>query len=299
MLIDKRNSLLDDVLRRLLFEFITMKKIIFLALSYFIISSVCWAESGNSALLLAKTRDKLVIGVKYDTNLFGLKDPKDGQVKGFDIDLARAITEQILGNSKKLEFKPVTASTRIPSLQNAEVDMVIATMTITEERKKLVDFSEIYFEVGQSLLVAKDSSIVGIADLKGKNVIVMKNSTSAKNIRQLAPEAHVLEYDNYSEAFKALQMKVGEVLSTDNSILLGMQRENPNFKLVGGVFTYEPYGIAVRKGDHLMLAAVNQALKNLRTSGKYQHIYQQWFGEIVEEEYDKFYQQQFGELLKK
>ena len=92
---------------------------------------------------------------------------------------------------------------------------------------------------------------------------------------------------------------MGEVLSTDNSILLGMQRENPNFKLVGGVFTYEPYGIAVRKGDHLMLAALNQALKNLRTSGKYQEIYQLWFGEIVEEEYDKFYQQQFGELLKK
>jgi putative glutamine transport system substrate-binding protein len=276
-----------------------MKKIIFLSLCYLLTTTFCWAESTNSALVLAKTRDKLIIGVKYDTNLFGLKDPKDGQVKGFDVDLARAITQQILGSPKKLEFKPVTANTRIPSLQNSEVDMVIATMTITEERKKLVDFSDIYFEVGQSLLVAKDSSITGLADLKGKSVIVMKNSTSAKNIRQLAPEAQVLEYDNYTEAFKALQAKVGEVLSTDNSILLGMQRENPNFKLVGGVFTYEPYGIAVRKGDHLMLAALNQALKNLRTSGKYQEIYQLWFGEIVEEEYDKFYQQQFGELLKK
>jgi len=276
-----------------------MKKIIFLVLSYVLASTLCWADSENSALLLAKTRDKLIVGVKYDTNLFGLKDPKDGQVKGFDIDLARAITEQILGSSKKLEFRPVTASTRIPSLQNSEVDLLIATMTITEERKKLVDFSDVYFEVGQSLLVAKNSKISGLADLKGKDVIVMKNSTSAKNIRQFAPEAHVLEYDNYTEAFKALQAKVGEVLSTDNSILLGMQRENPNFKLVGGVFTYEPYGIAVRKGDYLMLLAVNHALKNLRATGKYQEIYQRWFGEIMEEEYDKFYQQQFGELLKK
>ena len=276
-----------------------MNKIVFLMLSYLLVSSCCWAEPTNSALLLAKTRDKLIIGVKYDTHLFGLKDPKDGQVKGFDIDLARAITQQILGSTKKLEFKAVTASSRIPSLQNSEVDFVIATMTITDERKKLVDFSDIYFEVGQSLLVAKESTITGLADLKGKNVIVMKNSTSAKNIRQLAPEAHVLEYDNYTEAFKALTAKVGEVLSTDNSILLGMQRENPNFKLVGGVFTYEPYGIAVQKGDHLMLTAINQALKSLRASGKYQEIYQHWFGEILEEEYDKFYQQQFGELLKK
>jgi len=275
-----------------------MKKIVFLVLSCLLTTQFCWAESTNSALLLAKTRDKLIIGVKYDTHLFGLKDPKDGQVKGFDIDLARAITKQILGHSNKLEFKAVTASSRIPSLQNSEVDFVIATMTITEERKKLVDFSDIYFEVGQSLLVAKDSNISGLDDLKGKNVIVLKNSTSAKNIRQLAPEAHVLEYENYKEAFKALQAKVGEVLSTDNSILLGMQRENPNFKLVGGVFTYEPYGIAVQKGDYLMLAAVNYALKNLRASGKYQEIYQHWFGEIVEEEYEKFYQQQFGELLK-
>ncbi len=276
-----------------------MKKIIFLMLSSLLMSACCWAESTNSALLLAKTRDKLIIGVKYDTPLFGLKDPKDGKIKGFDIDLARAITQQILGSPKKLEFKAVTASSRIPSLQNSEVDFVIATMTITEERKKLVDFSDIYFEVGQSLLVEKNSPITGLADLKGKNVVVMKNSTSAKNIRQLAPEAHVSEYDNYTEAFNALQAKVGEVLSTDNSILLGMQRENPNFKLVGGVFTYEPYGIAVKKGDHLMLSTLNQALKNLRASGKYQEMYQHWFGEIIEEEYDKFYQQQFGELLKK
>lgn len=76
----------------------------------------------------------------------------------------------------------------------------------------------------------------------------------------------------------ALKSKKGETLTTDNSILLGMQQEDPNFKLVGGVFTREPYGIAVRKGDAEMLKAVNEMLKNLKASGKYSEIYQQWFG---------------------
>lgn len=276
-----------------------MKKIISWVLVFSLGYNPCFADTPHSALSLAKARDKFIIGVKYDTYLFGLKDPQDDKLKGFDIDIAEAITQQLLGDPKKIQFKAVTAHNRIPSLQNGEIDFVIATMTITEERKKLVDFSDIYFEVGQSLLVAKNSNITGLKDIKDKKVIALKNSTSVKNIRKLVPEATVLEYEDYIQAFKALRDGEAEVLTTDNSILLGMQRENPEFKLVGGVFTYEPYGIAVQKGDHLLLNAINRALRKLRSTGIYQDIYQKWFGEIVEDEYEKFYQEKFGELLKK
>ncbi|AMA71524.1 amino acid ABC transporter substrate-binding protein [Aneurinibacillus sp. XH2] len=233
----------------------------------------------KSAVAAAKERGKLIVGVKYDTNLFGKKDPVDGQVKGFDIDIAKALAKKIMGDETKIELKEVTSKTRIPMLKNGDIDAIIATMTITEERKKTVDFSDVYFEAGQSLLVPKNSPITGIQDLNGKTVIAVKGSTSAKNIRQKAPQAKVAEYENYAEAFTALKSKKGDALTTDNSILLGMQKEDPNFKLVGGLFTDEPYGIAVRKSDNEMLKTINEMLAELKSSGEYDKIYEKWFGE--------------------
>ena len=238
----------------------------------------------KSAVAAAKERGKLVVGVKYDTNLFGKKDPADGQVKGFDIDMAKAVSKKVMGDEAKLELKEVTSKTRIPLLENGDIDAIIATMTITEERKKQVDFSDVYFAAGQSLLVPNDSPVTGIQDLKGKTVIAVKGSTSAKNIREKSPEAKVAEYENYAEAFTALKSKKGDALTTDNSILLGMQKEDPNFKLVGGLFTDEPYGIAVRKGDAEMLKAVNETITELKSSGEYDKIHEKWFGKKPEKQ---------------
>lgn len=236
----------------------------------------------KSATTAAKERGKLIVGVKYDTNLFGKKDPADGQVKGFDIDVAKAVAKKVVGDENKIELKEVTSKTRIPLLNNGDIDAIVATMTITEERKKQVDFSDVYFEAGQSLLVANNSPITGIQDLKGKTVIAVKGSTSAKNIREKSPEAKVAEYENYAEAFTALKSKKGDALTTDNSILLGMQKEDPNYKLVGGLFTDEPYGIAVRKGDTEMLKAVNETIKEMKSSGEYDKLHEKWFNKKPE-----------------
>ncbi|BCJ86157.1 glutamate ABC transporter substrate-binding protein [Effusibacillus dendaii] len=236
-------------------------------------------NAAKGTLQAIKDRGKLVAGVKYDTNLFGLKDPQDNQVKGFDIDIAREVAKDILGDPNKIELKEVTSKTRIPMLKNGDIDMIVATMTITEDRKKEVDFSDVYFKAGQSLLVKKDSPIKGIQDLDGKTVIAVKGSTSTNNIRAKAPKANVTEYENYAEAFTALKSGKGDALTTDNAILLGMQQQDPNFKLVGGLFTDEPYGIAVRKGDKEMVDEVNKVLKKLHDSGDYDKIYEKWFKE--------------------
>lgn len=106
-----------------------------------------------------------MVGVKFDTKLFGLKDPATGNVEGFDIDMSKEIAKHILGDENALELKEVTSKTRIPMLNNGEIDMIVATMTITEERKKEVDFSDVYFQAGQSLLVKKGSPIKGIEDV--------------------------------------------------------------------------------------------------------------------------------------
>jgi putative glutamine transport system substrate-binding protein len=130
-----------------------------------------------------KKRGKLVAGVKFDTKLFGLKDPVTNKVEGFDIDIAKALAKKIFGDESKLELKEVTSQTRIPMLNNGDIDMIIATMTINEERKQQVDFTDVYFKAGQSLLVKKGSPIKSIADVKkGTKVLGAKGSTSVKNI---------------------------------------------------------------------------------------------------------------------
>ncbi|MGO3836734.1 MAG: transporter substrate-binding domain-containing protein [Vagococcus sp.] len=228
----------------------------------------------------AKTANKIVWGVKNDTRLFGLMNIESREVEGFDIDIAKEITHRVLGETGTPEFVEVTSKTRIPLLKNGNIDAIIATMTISEERKKQVDFSDVYFDAGQSLLVNKDSDIKSVDDLnKGKTVLAVKGSTSAENIKQFAPEATVLELENYAEAFTALQSKQGDAMTTDNSILLGMASENPNFILAGGNFTDEPYGIAMNKGQKQFELSVNQALKEMKQDGTYDTIYNKWFDE--------------------
>lgn len=235
------------------------------------------SSSDKSTLEQIKANDKIVWGVKNDTKLFGLKDPATGNVEGFDIDIAKEITAIILGDASKVEFKEVTSKTRIPMLNNGEIDGIIATMTITEERRKEVDFSEVYFEAGQSLLVKKGSAIQSIDDLDSKTkVLAVKGSTSAINIREKAPDAQVLEFENYAEAFTALKAGQGDTLTTDNSILFGMASDDSNYEVVGGTFTDEPYGIAMKKGSDDFVEAVNAALKELKDNGKYDEIYSKW-----------------------
>lgn len=233
-------------------------------------------DKEKDILTQIKENDKIVFGVKNDTRLFGLKNPNTKEVEGFDIDIAKALAAEILGDEEKVEFKEVTSKTRMPLLNNGDIDAIVATMTITEERKKEVDFTDVYFDAGQSLLVKKGSDIKGIDDLKGKKVLAVKGSTSAINIREKAPEAEVLEFENYSEAFAALKSGQGDTLTTDDSILYGMADEDPSYELVGGTFTDEPYGIAVKKGNEKFVDELNKALKAIKDSGKYDEIHDKW-----------------------
>ena len=132
-------------------------------------------------------------------------------MEGFDVDIAKAIAKKLLGDESKLELKEVTSKTRIPMLNNGEIDLIIATMTITEDRKKEVDFSDVYFKAGQSILVKKGSAIRSIDDVtKDSKVLGVKGATSIKNIEEKVPGLKVQQYENYQEAFTALRAGKGE-----------------------------------------------------------------------------------------
>ncbi|SDS39799.1 amino acid ABC transporter substrate-binding protein, PAAT family [Paenibacillaceae bacterium GAS479] len=238
------------------------------------------APGESGAVGKIKERGKLVVGVKYDTNLFGLKNTKTGDVEGFDVDVSKAIAKKLFGDESKLELKEVTSKTRIQMLNNGDIDLIVATMTISEERKKEVDFSDVYFQAGQSLLVKKGSPITSIDDVtKDTKVIGQKGATSIKNIEEKVPGLRVQQYENYQEAFTALRAGKGDVLTTDNAILFGMSQQDPNYVVVGGMFSDEPYGIAAKKGNTDLVTAVNETIKELKDSGEYAALYEKWMGE--------------------
>ncbi len=237
------------------------------------------AATDSKAIAKIKERGKLLVGVKYDTRLFGLKDPATGKVDGFDVDISKAIAKKILGDENAIELKEVTSKTRIPMLNNGEIDMVVATMTITEERKKEVDFSDVYFQAGQSLLVKKGSPITGLESVtKDTKILGSKGATSIKNIKEKVPGVTVLEFDNYQDAFSALKAGQGDALTTDDAILYGMASQDPGFEVVGKPFTDEPYGIAVQKGNTDVVQAINDTLAELKSNGEYDAIYTKWIG---------------------
>lgn len=228
----------------------------------------------------AKRENSIMWGVKADTRLFGLMDVKTGKIEGFEVDLATALTKKILGKNAKAEFTQTTAKTKIPLLKNGNIDAVLAAMTITPERKKQVDFSQPYFNAGQSLLVPDNSKIKNIKDLNDKTALAVKGTTAVANVKKFAPKARVLEFDDYGQAFTALKAGQGQAMTTDNGLLAGIATENKGYKLVGGTYTSEPYGIAVNKGQKQMLSKINTALDELKKDGTYQKLIKKWFSGI-------------------
>lgn len=233
-------------------------------------------------LQLDRQSNEITWGVKADTKLFGLMDVRDNQIKGFDVDMAKHITKHILGNKGQAKFIQVTSQSRIPLLKNGNIDAIIATMTITPERAKIVDFSNSYFDAGQSLLVPNGSDIKNVRDLNkpGMTVLGVVGANSVQNIKKYAPKARVLELQDYAQALTSLKAGQGQALTTDNGILYGMAVQNPGFKVVGGTFTKEPYGVAVNKGQRPFVRQINKAIKEMQADGEYNALIKKWFGNV-------------------
>lgn len=255
-----------------------------LLVSMIVLSSCGTREAAHQSVWQhAKQTDSITWGVKADTKLFGLMDVKDSKIKGFDVDIAQALTKKMLGKKAKANFVQVSSQTRIPLLKNGNIDAVIATMTITPDREKIVDFSNSYFDAGQSLLVKKGSPIKNVKDLNkpGTKVIGVVGANSVENIQKFAPKASVLQLQDYAQALTALKSGQGQALTTDNGILFGMAVDNPDYRVVGGTFTKEPYGIAINKGQGEFKSNVNKALHEIEADGTYNRIIKKWFGNIA------------------
>ena len=186
----------------------------------------------------------------------------------------------------KIEWVESVSANREPFIQQGKVDYVVATYTINDERKKVVDFAGPYYEAGQDIMVAKGNpeGIAGPDDLSGKKVCSVTGSTPAENIRTNYPKAQLTEFDVYSKCAEALKNGQVQAVTTDNVILLGLiSKDQEAFELVGKPFTKEPYGIGLKKGDTEFRNFINDTLKKIEQDGRWLKAWEATAGKVATE----------------
>jgi glutamate transport system substrate-binding protein len=242
-----------------------------------------FAEGTTMAKL--KEAGTVKVGTKFDQPLFGLKN-LEGKPEGFDVEIAKLIAGEMGIAPDKIEFVEAVSANREPFIQQGKVDFVVATYTINDKRKQVVDFAGPYYEAGQDIMVAKGNpeGIGGPDDLAGKKVCSVTGSTPAENIRTNYPKAELTEFDVYSKCAEALKNGQVQAVTTDNVILLGLiSQDEEAFELVGKPFTKEPYGIGVKKGDTEFRTFINDTLEKIEQDGRWKTAWDATAGKVATE----------------
>jgi polar amino acid transport system substrate-binding protein len=166
-------------------------------------------------------------------------------------------------------------------LTSNAVDLIAETMTDTQARRDQVDFSLTFFVTGAQFLVKKGAPIKGIESIAGKRIAAQQGSTNAKIIRERMPSAKLVEFPDQPAAFQALAQGQVQAYTNDGIQLAGLKAKAPKpdgWAVVGEFFSYEPYGMAMRKNESDFRQVVNVGLMDAISSGLYFEIYDKWFG---------------------
>jgi ABC-type amino acid transport substrate-binding protein len=239
----------------------------------------------SSYMYSLQVKGKIRVGTQEDNFPFSVKTPATSKWEGFDVDVARELAKAIWGPGTAeaieahIEWVAVTSATRIPSLTDNKADVIIKTFTINEDRKKQIDFSDVYFSTGQRILVkTSNTTIKEAADLAGKNVCAQKGSTSEQNVSKATNNAaKLLLLDSYPACLLALQQGQVDAVSTDETILFGLVKQDATTKIVGKYFSEEPYGIGVKKdtGDRVQFVPfLNTWLAAIIKDGTWGKLYE-------------------------
>jgi len=226
----------------------------------------------------------LIIGTRTGSPPFAYIN-KNNEWVGFSIDLVEqtilpALNKK-LGKQIKLEKKESAPATRIPLLSSNAVDLIAETMTDTQTRREQVDFTLTFFVTGAQFLVRKGSPVKGIQTIAGKRIAAQQGSTNAKIIREKVANAKLVEFQDQPAAFQALSQRQVDAYTNDGIQLAGLKARAPKpdeWAVVGEFFSYEPYGMAMRKNDSDFRQVINVGLMDAIASGRYFEIYDKWFG---------------------
>jgi polar amino acid transport system substrate-binding protein len=217
---------------------------------------------------------RLIVGVDQDTLFFSSIDPSTGTLQGFDIDMLHRVAQAIFGDPNRIEFRAVTTAQRIPVVQTNAVDIVADAVTITCVQRQKVEFSAVYFDAGQRLMVPSNSPARSLADLAGKKVCATNGSTAANTVRHSASTPYLV--DVRTDCLAALQQGKVDGIVSDDTILDGFHAQDPYTSIVGSKLTDEPYGMAINSSHLDLVRFVNGVLEQMRSDGSWQAAYARW-----------------------
>ncbi|CAM3887110.1 cysteine ABC transporter substrate-binding protein [Avibacterium endocarditidis] len=231
------------------------------------------SNSAQNRLQQLQKADSVRIGVFSDKPPFGYVD-NQGKSQGFDVEIAKAIAKDLLGDENKVQYVLVEAANRVEYLQSNKVDIILANFTVTPARKEVVDFAKPYMQVALGM-VSKDGAVItDINQLEGKTLLVNKGTTADAYFSKHYPNIKLLKFEQNTETFEALRDGRGDALAHDNTLLFAWAKENPGFtvgiKTLGDQDFIAP---AVKKGDTELLAWLDQEIEKLGKEGVLKQAY--------------------------
>lgn len=235
---------------------------------------------GTTMATLASAGE-ITIGTKFDQPLFGLAGP-DGTPEGFDVEIGKIVAANLGIPADKIKWVETVSQNREPFIQNGQVDIVIATYTINDTRKEVIDFAGPYYIAGQSFLVAKGNpaGISSPQDLGDNTICTVIGSTSEKNIKEYTD--NVITVDKYSDCLEPIRTGQAQALTTDNVILAGLvDQTGDEFEVVDETFTEEPYGIGLKKGDDEFRTFINDTLQESFDDGSWAKAWEETAGKVL------------------
>ncbi|MGW1538897.1 glutamate ABC transporter substrate-binding protein [Streptomyces sp. NPDC002309] len=242
----------------------------------------------GDTIAAVKRRGHLAVGVDQNSYRWGYRDPNSSEgaveLEGFDIDLARRIAQELLGDPDRIRFKAIPTNQRIPAIQSGQVDMVVRTMTITCSRLEDVAFSAPYFLTGQQVLAPNSSTVKGYDDsLAGKRICSAAGSTAYDNLAadrksgRLPASADIsTTVPNQLDCLVRLQLGEVDAVVTDGALAASQAAQDPTVELKGDRFTTEYYGVAMKKDADDLVRRVNRILADYRTDGGWNASYDKW-----------------------
>lgn len=235
------------------------------------------ALPAGSTMAEIRERGSLVVGVSADTLLMGARNPLTGDIEGFDIDMLREVSRAIFGDPDRLTFRVITSGQRIEALQDGSVDLVARAFTINCERWEQIAFSAEYYHAGQKVLVTRDSTAAGIADLEGQRVCAPEGTTTLTRLEEY-PGIEPVPATTHTQCLVLFQQGRVDAITGDDTILAGFAAQDPYAKVVGEAISDEPYGIGVPREDTDMVRFVNAVLERVKADGTWAASYDRWLG---------------------
>jgi polar amino acid transport system substrate-binding protein len=236
----------------------------------------------GSTMAAIYQRGYLIIGVDQTTPLLSYRDPATGQVDGFNVAIARQVAQAIFGNENAVRYVAVTSAERQAAIQGHQVDILASPTSITCDRLAWADFSTDYLDAHQRVLVPDASTARGIGDLGGQKVCAAGGTTSIYEIAVQPSHPIPVAVPNWSDCLVMLQQGQVAAISTTDTVLAGLQAQDPQTKVVGPRFTYEQQGLVMPKSARDLVRFVNAVLEQLRADGEWKQLYIHYIGTRIQ-----------------